>query len=561
MYISRETKILDGISVCLILLSGFLHLLGPAVTAYVSVNGFIFACYTVALMIWIYQIRRRLIHIYTRRYLIIAAALMIFWMAIRTVKYTFLPAQHIAARYMWYLYYLPYIFIPLFMVFALLCVGKNRDEDISRKWKLMYIPAVVLVIAVMTNDLHFHAFRFPGGLAMWSDSDMIRGFWYYAVTAWIAVLFAAAVILSFIHCSVPEIRKRIWIPVIPFAVGILYVTMYILYPDFFLVRMFKAPEMACFLFAAFMESLILVRLFPSNDSYGDFWNASSIGAGIMDEAGHPWFSSEQCVQVSEEQVREAEGGEIILGDGNTALSSKKIKGGYCYWIRDISEISSLNSRLSDLGDVIADENAMIDAENKMTEKRIRTEQQNSLYDSIARSVRPQLDKLGGILDGLSEDVSGEDFISAMKYGCVLNAYVKRYSNLIILSDRKDVMPFGELFMAIEESLEYVRLCGVPAYLTSSCENDLPSENALLIYRLFEEVIETALPGADAVLVDITAKQDADSLRVELSAPGKIMDEAFMKEDIERGRGTLDVEYLEDEMTEIIRLDFARGGDR
>ena len=32
--------------------------------------------------------------------------------------------------------------------------------------------------------------------------------------------------------------------------------------------------------------MIIAHLFPSNDSYSDFWNASSIGAGIMDENLH-----------------------------------------------------------------------------------------------------------------------------------------------------------------------------------------------------------------------------------------------------------------------------------
>ena len=155
MFISRETKISDSICLALVLLCGILHLLAPLMNTYVSVNGFIFVCYTVALMIWIYQIRRRLLNTYVMGYLITAASLMLFWMAIRTVKYVFLPGEHLVTRYVWYLYYLPYIFIPLFMVFALLCVGKTQNEDFSRKWKLLYIPAVALLVGIMTNELHF----------------------------------------------------------------------------------------------------------------------------------------------------------------------------------------------------------------------------------------------------------------------------------------------------------------------------------------------------------------------------------------------------------------------
>ena len=107
VFISRETKISDSICLALVLLCGILHLLAPLMNTYVSVNGFIFVCYTVALMIWIYQIRRRLLNTYVMGYLITAASLMLFWMAIRTVKYSLLPMHHVGARYIWYLYYFP----------------------------------------------------------------------------------------------------------------------------------------------------------------------------------------------------------------------------------------------------------------------------------------------------------------------------------------------------------------------------------------------------------------------------------------------------------------------
>ena len=280
---------------------------------------------------------------------------------------------------------------------------------------------------------------------------------------------------------------------IPFAVGIIYVTIYIMAPDSILPGMFKAPEMACALFAAFMESLIIVHLFPSNDSYGDFWKASSIGAGIMDDAGNLRFSSDKVLDITADQVRAARDSSLILGGGDTALSSKKIHGGFCYWLKDLSEINGLNSKLADIGDVLSEENAMIDAENKMNAERIRTEQQSRLYDRIAVSVRPQLDKLDRLLQKASGPMDEETFEATMKYACLLNAYIKRYSNLIFVSDGRETIAAGELTLAM--------------------------------YRKFEEALETAMPGAAAVVAHLA--MDGKEARLE---------------------------------TEIVGRDFARGGD-
>lgn len=275
-----------------------------------------------------------------------AACMMIFWMALRTIKYEFLPYGAFATRYAWYLYYIPLIFIPLLMFLSVLYVGRPHSRPISRRWKLLYIPAVLLVVGMLTNDIHQLAFGFPDGLAGWNDTDYTYGPVYYAVVVWIAVLFIAIMVIVFARCAVPANRKKIWVPALTFAIGIIYTLLIVLNIHNVLTEMLRVPEMGCVLFAAFMESLIIVHLFPSNDSYSDFWNASSIGAGIMDE-------------------------------------------------------------------------------------RTGIRRQTALYDGIAQRVGSQLEKISSLLDLSAQNE--EAFEQTMKYACILNAYVKRCSNLLLLS--------------------------------------------------------------------------------------------------------------------------------
>ncbi len=519
MHISRQTKRLDILCLGLVLAACALHVVGQHQLIGTTVNIGTFACYAAAILTWSKQGRRRLLQRPVRRYFTFSAILMLFWMAARTLKYVFIVLGQSAGRYMWYLYYLPFVFIPLLMFFSVLYIGRPEEKRIDRRWSLLYIPAALLFLAVLTNDLHFLAFEFPGGLANWSDAVFVRGPVYYAVVIWIGLLFAANTVIAFVRCAVTGNRRNILLPVLPFVFGTAYLALSALKPHSFILSCIPSPEAGCVFYASFMESLILAHFFPSNDGYGDFWNASSIGAGIIDSSGILRYKSERCIPVSARQAEDALGRTVLLREGCYALRNHRVSGGIGYWTKDISDISRLNSELAELGDVLVEQNAMLDAENRMEESRVRVEQQSKLYDRVARSVSPQLSRLGELLDDPPEDE--EEFIAAMKYACVLNAYFKRYSNLTFLADRSNTVSSGELKLAIAESLEYIRLCGAEAFADYHGEEKLPCGAALVAYELFETMIEAALPGLRAVLAELTAEEDKLTLRLELSGAGRL----------------------------------------
>lgn len=131
------------------------------ITSY-SVQAVIYLLYTSAILICITQVKRRLINKEERRYLIMVGGLSIMLILLRTIKYMFIPVEHITHRYTWYLYYFPQIFSVLFMFFAVLHIGKPYNYSINKKWKLLYIPCTLLFLAVLTNDFHEKAFSFGG---------------------------------------------------------------------------------------------------------------------------------------------------------------------------------------------------------------------------------------------------------------------------------------------------------------------------------------------------------------------------------------------------------------
>ena len=161
---SKETKISNCVCVALILLSGIARLILFDIKT-MSYNGIICTFYTAAAFIWIFQLKRRLLQPEVRRNLIMVALLLVFWMVIRSLKYDFLPDMGIAARYAWYMYYIPQTFCVLLMFLSVLYIGVPYNGSISRFWKLLWIPAFLIVAGIMTNDIHQLAFYFPEGLA------------------------------------------------------------------------------------------------------------------------------------------------------------------------------------------------------------------------------------------------------------------------------------------------------------------------------------------------------------------------------------------------------------
>lgn len=132
---------------------------------------------------WGFSLDRRIIQKQVLHYLRMISALIIIWISLCTVKYE-LVSDPTASRYLWYFYYLPMLFIPLFGVFIAMTLGKSENYRLTEKTGMLAIIPSVLFLFVITNDLHQLAFAFNG-----APSNPSNGFThqpiYYACLVWI----------------------------------------------------------------------------------------------------------------------------------------------------------------------------------------------------------------------------------------------------------------------------------------------------------------------------------------------------------------------------------------
>ena len=96
----------------------------------------------------------------------------------------------------------------------------------------------------------------------------------------------------------------------------------------------------------------------------------------------------------------------------------------------------------------------------------------------------------------------------MLWVCVIGAYIKRKSNLILLSANSERISFKELQLAYLESFSYLTRAGVDCEIGSVPEISLPSGLLLYAYDEFETLLEKKIPDVSRIKIDIIEKKSS-----------------------------------------------------
>lgn len=545
MFNNKDTVFWNGVCVMIVLLSGILRLVYYSYSG-ISLTGITCILYITAIFIWIYQMKRRLIKPQEQKYLIQIGHMLCFLILLRTVKFAFLPSS-VWTRYAWYLYYIPFIYIILFLLSAVLQIGKNTGR--SQSINGLYAIAALLSAAVLTNDLHQTAFRFPVPVSDWQDADgYTYGILYYLIIAWITVLSIVILGITLHRRSSSDNRKQIWKPLLPLGIGICYMLLYRFHPDCYFVSMYKMAEMIIIIFPAFMEGLIQAHLFPVNDHYMELWNACSLNGGILSEDGEMLYTAGSTRHFTAAEVRHAVNDEVLLQNGNILLRSYPVHGGYGYWMKDISQIREVNKKLTELGNILEEENAMLEGENRLAQQREQIRQKTALYDTIMNRLHTELLLVNYLLDTVPDEEDA--FIHQMQYAAIINAYIKRYSNMLLLIEEHTILDSTELSLAIQETASYLTLYGIQIYYETDGTMQLSGEKILTSYAVLEYVIEEAIHTCHAMFLTLSFHKDMQ-MYIEMDCVPSVTDFSRWKNAIEQYKGMLTV--CTEEQTLYLRL--------
>ena len=117
------------------------------------------------------------------------------------------------------------------------------------------------------------------------------------------------------------------------------------------------------------------------------------------------------------------------------------------------------------------------------------------------------------------------------------AYIKRCSNLVLHVHQDHKVSTGEICLAIEESLNYVRLWGVKAFFSMESDCDIGGKAALLLYEFFQSVMELFWEETDTLLIILESGRQL-RFYMELGGTKKGLPEQFMEKELTEVSGRL-----------------------
>lgn len=456
------------------------------------------------LLFWIQSVRTRLLSSAVRTYILSAAFLMLLFMLLRIFRYRF-AVEPVVMRYAVYAYFFPQLLIPALFLMACIRIRRGDSERGKKNESLLLIPACLLTLAVMTNDLHALVYVPKISLSSFAvdNGTYSYGVIFYFLYVWmiLAVGLGLALLLRWVG-RFPKGAARQLLTVISLWFG--YLTLFSLVFDRMphSLRPFNMPETHIFGLLGVFEVCIRYRMIPYNEEYSGFFHAIGSPVLVTDRQLNPVYRTKAALPAGRGELKAVLESPVEL-PGDQKLFGKEIRGGYAFWTEDESAVRRAQARLEDANETIAQENELIRAETEQKEKDAYLQSKHRIYHEIAAELYPVQKRIAGLL---SEAITGtESFRDKIAQVSVLNAYVKRKTNLLLLASEKERLSLRELLLALQESAGYLTLAGMQTTADMQKDEELSTDRVLALYDAFEQLAEQLLGAAPSMMVSLSGR--------------------------------------------------------
>ena len=475
-----------------------------------AVNHIRTAIYLLLFALWGFSLDRRIIQRQTLHCLRLTAVLMLLWLILRTLKYS-VVTDLTAGRYIWYLYYLPMLFLPLLWVYIALSMGKSEDYRLSRGIGMLSIIPAALFLLVITNDLHQQVFAFKSGVPGLpvSGTYSYRPL-YFICLGWMVVCMAFSLVCLFRKSRIPSGEgKRIT----PFVLGCAMLLYSILYLSGIpAVRWWFGDMnvMFCLLYAAIYESCIRCRMIPSNTGYVELFEATTLAACIADRSGRIVLRSRAA---DENMTCPQEGQRIVRPDG-MRISSAPISGGYAVWQDNVRQLAELRTRLNvNREEMERNKKKLKDAYLVQKSLHELTEK-NRIYNELEAKHSRQTAQMRQMLARCERSGPAERR-SLLKKVLLLGTYIKRSANLYFLSSEYQWLPQQELRLTVDEAVRTLTACGTECGVIYRTTGPMRTSEVVRLFDLLEIVAETTVDNLRSLFISVS--DSAMDLSVECAA--------------------------------------------
>lgn len=459
------------------------------------------ALYLLLFVLWGYSLDQRIIQKSVLHCLRLMDVLMLIWLTLRTLKYEVVTDMTVA-RYLWYLYYLPIIFIPLLGVYIAIFWGKAENYQLSKKsWLLSLIPAA-LFLAVITNDLHQQVFVFESGIPGVPDNKVVfHRPVYFVILVWIVGCVCFSIVQLLKKNRLPSIGKRRMMPFVLSCVMLLYGVLYLL--GFQVVRdvFGDMNVMFCLFYAAIYESCIHCRMIQSNTGYVELYEATTLASCIADQNGHILLRSRTA---GENMVCPQEGESIVCPDG-MRISAAPVKDGFVIWGDNVQHLTELRARL--------DENKRKKENNKkklkdayLVQKQLyELTEKNHIYDELEEKHKKQTERIKELLEQC-RNAKPPKMREHMKEILLLGTYIKRSANLYFLSQEYEKLPQQELRLTIDELVRAMNSCEVECGVVYLTTKPIASKEVERLFELLKTIMEMTISELHSLFISVSDQE-------------------------------------------------------
>ncbi len=494
-------------------------------------------CGTLTLL-WALSVQKRITDFRLRRLMLEIAACILLYFILQIMRYRLFDGNVTAKRYLWYAYYIPMVSISLLSFPLALYIHWPKEKPLPAAFGLLVAVGALLTLGVLTNDLHFWAFRFPSGMGN-GDGQTQREWLYYLFMIFVLSVFILSYSIVLKKCRKYVGRGLRHLPLLPVFAQLLYAILYIFDTDPRIgsIHLWNLGEMFGICTIGFLETCIQTGMIPANQDYEKLFSETRLPAVILDANREPDYRTA--------------GAQVPLPESeDIQVMRHPISGGSIEWTVDMRQVQGLNQQLEDAAQQMEARNAYLQEETRIKQEKAELETRNRLYDNISRIVQPQFAEIDELLN------SREGLEQKLPRIAVLNAYVKRRSNMELLAST-GLLPQGELAAAVTESLEYMQLCGVHAAVSSFGTGAFPAEMVIAAYEHFESIVEESLETLSHMNVTVRAEKKDLILRMLLKADNFAYESNGLWQD--GASFSRRVAITKDQQDMIIVLTFTEGG--
>ena len=536
------------VSIFLVLAACIFHALDFYNLVNFPVHTIVLVLYTVVIFLWMHNmINRVLRHSVVTRFRLIGI-LLICYLTVRTVKYEIFINNEDAVRIIRNFYFVFPLILTQLVFLTSLHVGKSERENISKYWNLLWIPTCVSTLLILTNDYHELVF---------SVDPNARGLHMYGPVFYFVIIYIGLLALcTLVFTMMPSFKNRhlasVNLPIFILFIWGFYTYLFMIgwEPFEYIKIIFKSAEFNILMVLLFIESLVFMRLLPSNRGYESFLQLSSLNIGIVDSNKEMIFRPKKYSDIDLALVDKAILNPIFI-DEDTLLESANITGGTSFWFVDFTDFNNLKRKLLSMSEDMLNENELLKANNALEKSMVKVEEAREIREHIHMKLKPQFDQLKYILMNLPED---EDLFEVkLKHACFLDVYIKRYSNLFLITKNKKILDLAELRLAFSESLDYLKLSDVNTSLDWDLKGRFDAKYCLDLYEIFQYALEFYMPGIDILQVSLYRKDRIPTLSIKITG---VEPKSFLSKykDTYADRGVLiDEDLTEDEINLCIYL--------